>query len=297
LRPRLAQNKRVAEVLGVARSNLIEQIKDRPRQRVGRPPAPADELIAEIKAVIADLPTYGYRRVHAILRRRALAEGRQPPNHKRVYRVMKEHGLLLQRHASGNERRHEGKIAVDRSDLRWCSDAFEVACENGERVRVVFALDCCDREAMSYVATTGGIGGEEVRDLMVAAVEHRFGPVSQLPRTIEWLTDNGSGYVSTETPPLCPRPRSGASDDPVREPAVERHGRGVRANHQARLCPRLPCPGRRNRDASASRLAGALQRNPPAQGAGLPFTSRVHRHPINPITLSCHSGATTCFCD
>jgi putative transposase len=74
----------VAEVLGVARSNLIEQMKAQPRQRVGRPPVPADALVAEIKAVIADLPTYGYRRVHAILRRKALAEGRQPPNHKRV---------------------------------------------------------------------------------------------------------------------------------------------------------------------------------------------------------------------
>jgi putative transposase len=191
--------KAVADVIGVARSNLIEQMKDRPRQRVGRPPAPADELLAEIKAVIADLPTYGYRRVHAILRRRAVAQGRQPPNHKRVYRVMKEHGLLLQRHAGGAERRHDGKIAVVASDLRWCSDAFEVSCDNGERVRVAFALDCCDREAMSYVATTGGIGGEEVRDLMVAAVEHRFGPVNRLPKTIEWLTDNGSGYIARET--------------------------------------------------------------------------------------------------
>src|SRR5215210_7895433 len=70
---------------------------------------------------------------------------------------------------------------------------------NGERVRVAFALDCCDREAMSFVATTGGIGGEEVRDLMVAAVEHRFGRVDRLPQTIEWLTDNGSGYIATET--------------------------------------------------------------------------------------------------
>ena len=34
---------------------------------------------------------------------------------------------------------------------------------------------------------------------MVAAVEHRFGQVNRLPQTIEWLTDNGSGYVSTET--------------------------------------------------------------------------------------------------
>jgi putative transposase len=52
---------------------------------------------------------------------------------------------------------------------------------------------------MSYVATTGGIGGEEVRDLMVAAVEHRFGQVNRLPQTIEWLSDNGTGYIATET--------------------------------------------------------------------------------------------------
>src|SRR4051794_41408355 len=52
---------------------------------------------------------------------------------------------------------------------------------------------------MSYVATTGGIGGEEVRDLMVAAVEHRFGRIDRLPDTIEWLSDNGSGYIAHET--------------------------------------------------------------------------------------------------
>ena len=141
--------KAVADVIGVARSSLVEQLKSRPRQRIGRPPAPADELMAEIRAVIADLPTYGYRRVHAILRRRALAQGRQPPNHKRVYRVMKVHGLLLQRHAGGAERRHDGRIAVEQPDLRWCSDAFEVACENGERVRVAASdLDHVDAQSV-----------------------------------------------------------------------------------------------------------------------------------------------------
>jgi transposase InsO family protein len=54
---------------------------------------------------------------------------------------------------------------------RWCSDGFEIGCDNGERVRVAFALDCCDREAMSFLATTGGISGDDVRDLMVAAVD------------------------------------------------------------------------------------------------------------------------------
>src|SRR5206468_7301603 len=62
-----------------------------------------------------------------------------------------------------------------------------------------FALDCCDREAMSFVATTSGIAGEDVRDLMVAAVEHRFGRLNRLPVEIEWLTDNGSCYIARET--------------------------------------------------------------------------------------------------
>jgi putative transposase len=52
---------------------------------------------------IAEVPTYGYRRVHAILKPQALAEDRRSPNHKRVYRVMKAHGLLLDRHAKGQK--------------------------------------------------------------------------------------------------------------------------------------------------------------------------------------------------
>ena len=64
--------------------------------------------MAQVKTVIAELPTYGYRRVHALLKRQALAAGSKAPNHKRVYRVMKVHGLLLDRHAGRVERRHDG---------------------------------------------------------------------------------------------------------------------------------------------------------------------------------------------
>src|ERR1700720_1683132 len=91
---------------------------------------------------------------------------------------MKVHGLLLDRHAGGAVRRHDGRIAVDERNRRWCSDGFEIGCDNGERVRVAFALDCCAREAMSFLAPTGGTPGDDVRDLRVAAVEHRFGRVN-----------------------------------------------------------------------------------------------------------------------
>jgi transposase InsO family protein len=52
---------------------------------------------------------------------------------------------------------------------------------------------------MSYVGTTGGISGDLVRDLMAEAVEARFGLVDKVPAPIQWLSDNGPGYVAHET--------------------------------------------------------------------------------------------------
>jgi putative transposase len=198
--------KTVADTLGVARSNLAVQVASaKVMQRRGRPPHPDAALLAEIKAIIAELPTYGYRRVHALLRRQREQTGAPAVNVKRVYRVMKVHGLLLERHSgAGIERRHDGRIAVDRSDIRWCSDGFEIGCDNGERVRIVFTLDCCDREAISWVATTGGIDSSDIRDLMVESIERRFGLVDRLPAPIQWLSDNGSPYTAT---PLVLLPR------------------------------------------------------------------------------------------
>ena len=51
----------------------------------------------------------------------------------------------------------------------------------------------------STAAAPGGVSGNDVRDLMVAAVEHRVGMVTRLPVTIEWLSDNGSCYIAGNT--------------------------------------------------------------------------------------------------
>ena len=52
---------------------------------------------------------------------------------------------------------------------------------NGDRVRIAFAMDCSDREIMSYVATTKGITAEMVKDLMAESIEYRFGIVDKVP--------------------------------------------------------------------------------------------------------------------
>jgi putative transposase len=90
-------------------------------------------------------------------------------------------------------------VGADHSNRCWCLDGFEIGCDNGETVRVAFALDCCDREVLGHVATTEGIKGEDVQDLMITAVEYRFGRVNRLLATLEWLSDNGSGYIAHET--------------------------------------------------------------------------------------------------
>ena len=198
--------KTVADVLGVARSNLsVQAAPPSVRQRRGRHPQPDAALLVEIKTLIVDLPTYGYRRVHALLRRRREQTGEPAVNVKRVYRVMKAHGLLLQRHSGrGIERRHDGRVAVDQSDIRWCSDGFEIGCDNGERVRIAFTLDCCDREAISWVATTGGIDGSDIRDLTVESVERRFGLVDELPKSIKSPVAN---QTANDCPVLLFNPR------------------------------------------------------------------------------------------
>jgi putative transposase len=95
--------------------------------------------------------------------------------------------------------KHEGKVAVKESNTRWCSDGSELSCDNGELVRVAFALDCCNRDVMSWVEITKHIDAGLVGDLMMQAVERRFGTSETPTKPIEWLTDNGSCYTAAET--------------------------------------------------------------------------------------------------
>lgn len=173
-----------------------------PRARRSRPLTPpsttADDAILErIRPIVAKRPSYGYRPVTALLKREQPA---QPVNHKRVYRIMKAAGLLLERCTGRSPRVHDGKIITLKPNLRWCSDSFELRCWSGEKLQVAFALDCCDREVLSYIATTGAITGEMIRDLMAESVENRFGAgTTKVPGSIQWLSDNGPPYTATET--------------------------------------------------------------------------------------------------
>lgn len=179
----------IAKTLGVSRSSLYAS----PHERGEQARAGDDELLTLIKPIVEQKPTFGYRRVTARLQKSGVEV-----NHKRIYRIMRKEKLLLQRYAPRPERPHDGKIVTLKSDLRWCTDAFEIRCWNGDRVHVAFSLDCCDREAISWVAADKHLVGADVRDLMAQSIEARFG-CTQTPHPIEWLSDNGPQFTANET--------------------------------------------------------------------------------------------------
>ncbi|EKQ3378657.1 IS3 family transposase, partial [Escherichia coli] len=192
----------VSRCLRVSRAQLHVILRRTDDWKDGRRSRHSDDtdVLLRIHHVIGELPTYGYRRVWALLRRQAELDGMPAINAKRVYRIMRQNALLLERKTAvpPSKRAHTGKVAVKESNQRWCSDGFEFRCDNGEKLRVTFALDCCDREALHWAVTTGGFDSETVQDVMPGAVERRFG--NELPVSpVEWLTDNGSCYRANET--------------------------------------------------------------------------------------------------
>ncbi len=179
----------------MARSNLIEKTKERLKTYE----KPDDQnLLYRIGQIIRERPAYGYRRVTAVIRGQLKQEGCVMINHKRIYRLMSRNGLVLQKPLHRPQRAHDGKVETLMSNMRWCSDSFCIQCGNGEKVHVAFSIDSCDREAMRYIASTIGIDGQAIRDLMLETVEYRFGKPCTIPQ-VQWLSDNGSCYTARET--------------------------------------------------------------------------------------------------
>ena len=187
--------KMMCRTLGVARSSYYASNKQSKGDCIpGRNNEFDPDLVLRIWRLVKRYATYGYRRITALLRRDKQAS---KVNHKAVYRIMKAFRWLYRKPKPRPTRTHYGKVSVPKSNMRWCSDVFRIQCDNGEHVEVLFALDCHDREVISWTYTTGGINSECVQNLVVDCVSARFN--DHLTHRIQWLTDNGPCYVSKST--------------------------------------------------------------------------------------------------
>ena len=204
-------------------------------------------LLVLIRRLVDERPTYGYRRITRLVNRQQKAEGKPTINAKRVLRIMQVNKVTLERHTGRRPgRTHGGVVIALRSNIRWCSDHFELACRNGELLRVLFAIDACDREVIAWSATTAGISGEMVRDLMIVCVERWFG-TSKAPHLVEWLSDNGSAYYRQGHGRHSYGLRSTALLHPGPLAGIQWNRRGLRQNLQTRLCSIVDLAGCRDR--------------------------------------------------
>jgi putative transposase len=159
------------------------------------------EVLEEINAILKTRPSYGHKRVTAMINKKRKKEGLSKYNRKRIFRVMELNGLLLKREVVLREHQKTGEIITLHSNTRWCSDGLEIRCFNGEKVYVAFSLDCHDREAISYVASKQPLQATDIQNLMIQSVDARFKGGKTL-RNIQWLSDRGSIYRALDTKQL-----------------------------------------------------------------------------------------------
>ncbi len=108
--------KRIAEALGVSRSNLLDRCDGRTRPRGSYRKSDDEGLLPLTRRFVDERPTYGYRRIAALVNRELAAKGQPAANRKRVHRIMQQASLLLEPSTGRREGRvHDGKVMVMRS--------------------------------------------------------------------------------------------------------------------------------------------------------------------------------------
>jgi putative transposase len=148
--------------------------------------APQMALRARLKELAAVRVSYGYKRLHTLLRR----EGWRV-NHKRIYRLYGEEALELRRR---RPRRRKSAVArgprlvPGRPNEVWAMDFMHDTLVDGRLLRVLTLIDSYTRECLALVAHSR-FRGEDV-----AAVLQHLGTRRALPRRI--TVDNGTEFTS-----------------------------------------------------------------------------------------------------
>ena len=136
--------------------------------------------------------SYGYRRLHALLKRHGLR-----CNPKTVWRVLRQRGWLAtgRRSRVRDGRRHEGQVRVAEPNRRWASDITGIRAWDGQKGRLAIMIDCADRMVLAW-RFAKRITAEDLAEMLREAVFRRFGEARTSAQGIEFLSDNGPEYTS-----------------------------------------------------------------------------------------------------
>lgn len=197
-----ASLRRICRVLNVTRSTLYRvEAEEVPADTTGLTSQPSQDelLLARIKALIEAFPTYGYRRICALLRKRE----KLTINRKKVYRLMREQRWMIsQRETSPKPRVQKSRSRTEHSNERWAMDITHVYCGTDGWGHLVAVIDCHDREIVGWEFALRGRAQEAERALEMACLA-RFGTVQPSGDTPVLRSDNGLVFLSRRFREAC----------------------------------------------------------------------------------------------
>ena len=141
-----ASERKICEVLGVSRS-LCQPGRKRKRADFRVIPAVNPELSERIRQLIQEHPTYGYRRIWALLRHQAGIA----VNRKAVYRILKVKRWFVHHRTKTPKPRVQGSRSIsEKSNERWAIDITHIPCGKDGWGHLVALVDCHDRSCIGY---------------------------------------------------------------------------------------------------------------------------------------------------
>jgi putative transposase len=143
------------------------------------------ELTMRLRQLASERPRFGYRRLHALLRR----EGRAA-NRKLVYRLYRAEGLAVRRRQRRKLRvsRPASTVVLERANQRWSMDFVHDYLADGRRLRTLNIVDAFTRECLAIEVDTS------LPSARVARVLDRLVWELGLPESLR--VDNGPEFIS-----------------------------------------------------------------------------------------------------
>lgn len=193
MRPAVSE-RRICGVLRVSRSAL------RPRRAAGTSRRGVDAaLAARVQTLIEQHPTFGYRRLWAMLRVR---DGLRI-NRKAVYRALQRLGWFVhQRQVTPRPRVQGWRSQATTSNTRWAMDVTHIPVGADGWAHLAAVIDCHDREVIGYEFALRGRAREAERALEEACLA-RFGTVRPTGPTPVVRSDNGLIFQSRRFRQAC----------------------------------------------------------------------------------------------
>ncbi len=189
-----ASYRRICLMIDVSRSSLVKRI---PRGRAVKQDDTA--LESRMKELINLHPTFGYRRIWAILYFR---DG-IVVNRKKIYRIFRENRWFVQhRTVTPKPRVKAIKSRCEKSNTRWAMDLTHIYCGPDGWGHLAAVIDCSDRELIGYEFSLRGRAREAERAIEDACL-NRFGTLRPKGDTPVVRSDNGLVFQSRRFRAAC----------------------------------------------------------------------------------------------